>query len=225
VGVIGRNGAGKSTLLKVLSQVTVPTSGRVERRGRMGSLLEVNAGLHPELSGRENVFLSGSILGMRRREILAKFDKIVEFSEIGRHLDTPVKRYSSGQYVRLAFAVTAYLEPEILIVDEVLAVGDATFQRKCIDRMADLARQGRTVLFVAHNRQLVPRLCQRAVFLEKGRVAAIGDAQAVTQKYLDRLLEDSKVGDRRDKHRTGDGRAKFVRARACDAAGRPTAAS
>ena len=221
VGVIGRNGAGKSTLLKVLSRVTMPTSGRIEMRGRMGSMLEVNAGFHPELSGRENVFLSGSILGMRRREILAKFDKIVEFAEIGQHLDTPVKRYSSGQYVRLAFAVTAYLEPEILIVDEVLAVGDATFQRKCIDRMADLARQGRTILFVTHNMQLVPRLCQRVVYLEKGQVAAIGNAQPVVQTYLDRLLEDSKVGDLRDKHRSGDGRAKFVRAGACDNAGRP----
>ena len=221
VGVVGRNGAGKSTLLKVLSRVTVPTAGRIEMRGRMGSMLEVNAGFHPELTGRENVFLAGSILGMRRREILAKFNKIVEFAEIGAHLDTPVKRYSSGQYVRLAFAVTAYLEPEILIVDEVLAVGDATFQRKCIDRMADLARQGRTILFVTHNMQLVPRLCQRAVMLEKGRMTAIGPAQEVTQKYLDRLLEDSKVGDLRDKHRTGDGRAKFVRAGACDATGRP----
>ncbi len=221
VGVIGRNGAGKSTLLKVLSRVTVPTSGRIEVRGRMGSMLEVNAGFHPELTGRENVFLAGSILGMRRREILAKFDQIVEFSEIGQHLDTPVKRYSSGQYVRLAFAVTAYLEPEVLIVDEVLAVGDATFQRRCIDRMADLARQGRTILFVTHNMQLVPQLCQRAVYLEKGAVKAIGPAAEVTQAYMDRLLEDSRVGDLRDKPRTGDGRAQFVRAGVIDPAGRP----
>jgi lipopolysaccharide transport system ATP-binding protein len=221
VGVIGRNGAGKSTLLKVLSRVTVPTEGRIEVRGRMGSMLEVNAGFHPELTGRENVFLAGSILGMRRREIQAKFAQIVEFSEIGQHLDTPVKRYSSGQYVRLAFAVTAYLEPEVLIVDEVLAVGDATFQRRCIDRMAELGRQGRTILFVTHNMQLVPQLCQRAVYLEKGQVKAIGPAADVTQTYMDRLLEDSRVGDLRDKHRTGDGRAQFVRAGIADTEGRP----
>jgi lipopolysaccharide transport system ATP-binding protein len=221
VGVIGRNGAGKSTLLKVLSRVTVPTEGRIELRGRLGSMLEVNAGFHPELTGRENVFLAGSILGMRRREILAKFDKIVEFSEIGSHLDTPVKRYSSGQYVRLAFAVTAYLEPEILIVDEVLAVGDATFQRRCIDRMSDLARGGRTILFVTHNMQLIPQLCQRAVYLERGKVHTIGPAADVTQVYMERLLADSRVGDLRDKHHTGDGRATFVRAGVTDDAGRP----
>jgi len=221
VGVIGRNGAGKSTLLKVLSRVTVPTTGHIDIRGRMGSMLEVNAGFHPELTGRENVFLAGSILGMRRREILAKFDKIVEFSEIGQHLDTPVKRYSSGQYVRLAFAVTAYLEPEILIVDEVLAVGDATFQRRCIDRMAELARQGRTILFVTHNMQLVPQLCHRAVYLEKGTVKTIGPASEVTQIYMDRLLEESRTGDLRDKHRTGDGRAQFVRGTVLDSSYKP----
>ncbi len=221
VGVIGRNGAGKSTLLKVLSRVTVPTQGYIEARGRMGSMLEVNAGFHPELTGRENVYLAGSILGMRHKEIQSKFDKIVEFSEIGEHLDTPVKRYSSGQYVRLAFAVTAYLEPEILIVDEVLAVGDATFQRRCIDRMADLARQGRTILFVTHNMQLVPQLCHRAVFLEKGTVKKIGSSAEVTQIYMDRLLEESRVGDLNDKHHTGDGRARFTRAGVIDDSGRP----
>jgi lipopolysaccharide transport system ATP-binding protein len=221
MGVIGRNGAGKSTLLKILSRVTIPTEGRVEMRGRMGSMLEVNAGFHPELTGRENVFLSGSIMGMRRREILAKFDRIVEFSEIGQHLDTPVKRYSSGQYVRLAFAVSAYLEPEILIVDEVLAVGDATFQRRCIDRMADLARDGRTILFVTHNMQLIPRLCKRAVLLEKGTLVGVGPATDMTQKYMDRLLADSRAGDLRDKHHTGDGRARFVRAGVSDGEGRP----
>ena len=220
VGLIGRNGAGKSTLLKVISRVTVPTSGRIEIRGRLGSMLEVNTGFHPELTGRENVFLAGSILGMRRREILAKFDKIVEFSEIGQHLDTPVKRYSSGQYVRLAFAVTAHLEPEILIIDEVLAVGDATFQRKCINRMAELARQGRTILFVTHNMQLIPQLCSRAVMLADSKVAAIGPAGEVTQLYLDRLLTESRTGDLRDRPRTGDGRAKFVRAGVRDADGR-----
>jgi lipopolysaccharide transport system ATP-binding protein len=221
VGVIGRNGAGKSTLLKILSRVTIPTEGRVELRGRMGSMLEVNAGFHPELSGRENVFLAGSILGMRRREILDKFDQIVEFSEIGPHLDTPVKRYSSGQYVRLAFAVSAYLEPEILIVDEVLAVGDATFQRRCIDRMADLARDGRTILFVTHNMQLIPRLCRRAALLEKGRLVGIGPAAEMTNRYMERLLEDTRAGDLRDKHHTGDGRATFVRAGVTDPTGRP----
>jgi lipopolysaccharide transport system ATP-binding protein len=221
VGVIGRNGAGKSTLLKILSRVTIPTEGRVELRGRMGSMLEVNAGFHPELTGRENVYLAGSILGMRRREIQAKFDQIVDFSEVGPHLDTPVKRYSSGQYVRLAFAVSAYLEPEILIVDEVLAVGDATFQRRCIDRMADLARDGRTILFVTHNMQLIPRLCKRAAFLEKGRLVGVGPAAEMTNRYMERLLEDSRVGDLRDKHHTGDGRATFIRAGVTDGTGRP----
>ena len=221
VGVIGRNGAGKSTLLKVLSRVTVPTGGRIEVRGRMGSMLEVNAGFHPELTGRENVFLAGSILGMRRREVQAKFDRIVQFSEIGPHLDTPVKRYSSGQYVRLAFAVTAHLEPDILIVDEVLAVGDATFQRRCIDRMAELGRQGHTILFVTHNMQLVPQLCKRAVYLEGGTVRTVGPAAEVTRQYMERLLEDSRVGDLRDKHHVGDGRARFVRAGVTDAEGRP----
>lgn len=221
MGVIGRNGAGKSTLLKILSRVTIPTDGRVELRGRMGSMLEVNAGFHPELSGRENVFLAGSIQGMRRREILAKFDQIVQFSEIGEHLDTPVKRYSSGQYVRLAFAVSAYLEPEILIVDEVLAVGDATFQRRCIDRMADLARDGRTILFVTHNMQLIPRLCRRAALLEKGKLVGLGPSAEITNLYMERLLEETRAGDLRDKHHTGDGRATFVRASVTDATGRP----
>jgi len=224
VGLLGRNGAGKSTLLKVLSRVTVPTSGTIDFRGRLGSLLEVGTGFHPELTGRENIFLSGSILGMRRREILAKYDRIVEFSEIGRHLDTPVKRYSSGQYVRLAFAIAAYLEPEILIVDEVLAVGDATFQRKCIDRMAELARQGRTILFVSHNLQLVPRLCHRAVYLEKGTVQSIGPSAEVTRLYTDKMLLESQTGDLRDKPRSGDGRAKFVRAAVLDSEGRPVSA-
>jgi lipopolysaccharide transport system ATP-binding protein len=220
VGLIGRNGAGKSTLLKVISRVTMPTGGRIELRGRLGSMLEVNTGFHPELTGRENIFLAGSILGMRRREILAKFDQIVAFSEIGQHLDTPVKRYSSGQYVRLAFAVTAHLEPEILIIDEVLAVGDATFQRKCIHRMAELARQGRTILFVTHNMQLIPQLCSRAVMLANSRVEAIGPAADVTQKYLDKLLTDSRAGDLRDRPRSGDGRALFVRAGVLDGEGR-----
>ena len=221
VGIIGRNGAGKSTLLKLLSRITVPTKGRIEVRGRMGSLLEVGTGFHPELTGRENVFLNGSILGMSRREIIKKFDQIVEFSEIGKYLDTPVKHYSSGMYVRLAFAVAAHLEPDILIVDEVLAVGDATFQRRCIDRMTMLANQGRTILFVSHNMQLIPRFCQRAVYLQRGKVLEVGPADKVTQNYLDTLLEDSRSGDLRNKPRVGDGRARFVQAGLYDNKGRP----
>ena len=224
VGLVGRNGAGKSTLLKLLSRITMPTSGRIEVRGRLGSLLEVGTGFHPELSGRENVYLNGSILGMTRREIAKKFDQIVEFSEIGKFLDTPVKRYSSGMYVRLAFAIAAHLEPDILILDEVLAVGDATFQRKCIDRMTELARAGHTILFVTHNMQLVPRLCDRAVHLSKGTVLEIGPSDVVTQHYLDRILEDSRGGDLRSKPRTGDGRARFVRAEAYDGHDEPVSA-
>ncbi len=222
VGVIGRNGAGKSTLLKLLSKITVPTAGRIEVRGRMGSLLEVGTGFHPELTGRENVFLNGSILGMSRAEIRRKFDQIVEFSEVGEFLDTPVKRYSSGMYVRLAFAVAAHLDPEILVIDEVLAVGDATFQRRCIERMTQLAQQGRTILFVSHNMQLIPRFCQRAVLLDRGRVVEVGESAEVTRHYMDRLLEETRAGDLRDKPRTGgDGRARFVRGYLADPDGRP----
>jgi lipopolysaccharide transport system ATP-binding protein len=223
VGVIGRNGAGKSTLLKLLSRITEPTAGRAEMRGRLGSLLEVGTGFHPELTGRENVFLNGSILGMSRREIARKFDEIVAFAEVEQFLDTPVKRYSSGMYVRLAFAVTAHLEPELLVVDEVLAVGDATFQRRCLDHMASLARSGRTILFVSHNMQMIPQLCQRAILLDRGRVARIGPAAAVTQEYLEGLVGNARSGDLRDKPRTGDGRARFVRAWLADTAGRPAA--
>ena len=221
VGIIGRNGAGKSTLLKLLSRISEPTAGRIEIRGRMGSLLEVGTGFHPELTGRENVFLNGSILGMTRREILAKFDKIVEFSEIGKFLDTPVKRYSSGMFVRLGFAVMAHLEPEILVIDEVLAVGDAAFQKRCVDRMTELARSGRTILFVSHNMQLIPRFCRRAVLLERGRVARVGPAADVTREYMDKLLADTRAGDLRDKPRTGDGRAKFTRVVLADEDGQP----
>ncbi|MGC8669458.1 MAG: ABC transporter ATP-binding protein, partial [Chthonomonadales bacterium] len=159
VGIIGRNGAGKSTLLKILSQITEPTEGRVEMRGRVASLLEVGTGFHPELTGRENIYLNGAILGMTRREIDRKFDEIVDFSGVERFIDTPVKRYSSGMYLRLAFAVAAHLDPEILIVDEVLAVGDAAFQKKCLGRMGEVARSGRTVLFVSHNMAAVKALC------------------------------------------------------------------
>jgi len=184
VGIIGRNGAGKSTLLKILSRVTEPTLGRIELYGRVGSLLEVGTGFHPELTGRENVFLNGSILGMARHEIAAKFDEIVDFGEIGKFIDTPVKRYSSGMYVRLAFAVAAHLEPEILMIDEVLAVGDARFQKKCLDKMRDVSQHGRTVLFVSHNMHAVTRLCDRAILLEAGRIVADGAVHNVVSKYL-----------------------------------------
>jgi lipopolysaccharide transport system ATP-binding protein len=168
IGLIGRNGSGKSTLLKILSKITTPTSGKIRMEGRVGSLLEVGTGFHPELTGRENVFLNGSILGMSRREIQRQFDAIVEFAEISKFLDTPVKRYSSGMYVRLAFAVASHLNPEILLVDEVLAVGDVDFQRKCIGSMRSVANSGRTVLLVAHNLALIESLCQSAVWLDRG---------------------------------------------------------
>jgi lipopolysaccharide transport system ATP-binding protein len=184
VGIIGRNGAGKSTLLKVLSRITEPTTGSAVLRGRVGSLLEVGTGFHPELTGRENIFLNGAILGMTRAEVRSKFDEIVAFAEIDQFLDTPVKRYSSGMYVRLAFAVAAHLEPEILIVDEVLAVGDASFQKKCLGKMGRVASEGRTVLFVSHNLHAVSLLCTRAVLLEKGRLKNTGNAADVIGTYL-----------------------------------------
>src|SRR5215212_7238387 len=175
VGIIGGNGAGKSTLLKLLSRITVPTRGRIRLRGRVSSLLAVGTGFHPELTGRENIFLNGAILGMTRLDIKAKFDEIVAFAEVERFIDTPVKRYSSGMYVRLAFAVAAHLEPEILIVDEVLAVGDAEFQKKCLGKMQNVVREGRTVLFVSHNMAAIKGLCPRAIWFAGGRIAAIGD--------------------------------------------------
>lgn len=184
VGIVGRNGAGKSTLLKILSRITEPTTGRARIRGRVASLLEVGSGFHPELTGRENIFLNGAILGMSREEIRGKFDEIVAFSEIDRFLDTPVKRYSSGMYVRLAFAVAAHLEPEILIVDEVLAVGDAEFQKKCLGKMKEVGSEGRTVLFVSHNMTAIRHLCGRSILLERGRVALDGPSQAVVEAYL-----------------------------------------
>jgi lipopolysaccharide transport system ATP-binding protein len=184
LGVVGRNGAGKSTLLKILSRISEPTSGRVELRGRVGSLLEVGTGFHPELTGRENVFLNGAILGMKKAEIERKFDEIVAFSEVERFIDTPVKRYSSGMYVRLAFAVAAHLEPEILIVDEVLAVGDMSFQKKCLGKMHDVAGNGRTVLFVSHNVHAIRSLCTRAILLESGRVTAEGEPADVLHSYM-----------------------------------------
>jgi lipopolysaccharide transport system ATP-binding protein len=184
VGIIGRNGAGKSTLLKVLSRITEPTEGRIELGGRVSSLLEVGTGFHPELTGRENVFLNGAILGMSRAEMRRKFDEIVAFAEVERFLDTPVKRYSSGMYVRLAFAVAAHLESEILVVDEVLAVGDAAFQRKCLGKMGEVRGAGRTILFVSHQLQAVRQLCQRAVWLEKGRVNAVGRPDDIVDQYV-----------------------------------------
>jgi len=191
VGIVGRNGAGKSTLLKLLSRITTPTVGRATMRGRVGSLLEVGTGFHPELTGRENIYMNGSILGMTRREIDRQFDAIVEFAEIERFLDTPVKRYSSGMYVRLAFSVAAHLEPEILIVDEVLAVGDAAFQRKCLGKMRDVARgDGRTVLFVSHNLAAVRSLCNRALFLERGALILDGTPEEVLAGYAASSMTD-----------------------------------
>jgi lipopolysaccharide transport system ATP-binding protein len=184
VGIIGRNGAGKSTLLKILSRITEPTEGYADINGRIASLLEVGTGFHPELSGRENIFLNGSILGMKRIEIRKKFDEMVAFAEIEKFIDTPVKHYSSGMYVRLAFAVAAHLDPEILLIDEVLAVGDAAFQRKCLGKMEEVGAQGRTVLFVSHNVQMVTRLCPRAILLDSGRVVSDGESDRVTRDYV-----------------------------------------
>src|SRR5512138_3327495 len=184
LGIVGRNGAGKSTLLKILSRVTEPTQGTVSVRGRVGSLLEVGTGFHPELTGRENIYMNGAILGMKRSEIDAKFDEMVEFSEVSQFIDTPVKRYSSGMYLRLAFAVAAHLEPEILVVDEVLAVGDAEFQRKCLGKMNDVAQQGRTVLFVSHNMSAILRLTQEAIVLKKGQLIKRAPTPEAVDFYL-----------------------------------------
>ena len=192
IGIIGRNGAGKSTLLKILSRITEPTTGRVELYGRVASLLEVGTGFHPELTGRENVFLNGAILGMRKAEISRKFDEIIAFAEIERFLDTPVKRYSSGMYVRLAFAVAAHLEPEILIVDEVLAVGDALFQKRCLGKMNEVAKGGRTVLFVSHNMRAVAQLCSRCIWIAEGQVKSNGPTNEVVVDYLSSVQPQTK---------------------------------
>jgi lipopolysaccharide transport system ATP-binding protein len=210
VGVIGRNGAGKSTLLKVLARITEPTTGRATLEGRLGSLLEVGTGFHPELTGRENVYLSGAILGLRRHEIASRFDEIVAFSELERFLDTPVKRYSSGMYMRLAFAVAAHLQPEILLVDEVLAVGDAAFQRKCLGKMDEAARGGRTVLFVSHNLAAVTELCGRALLLDQGRLVADGPAAQVVGRYLDGLAGADRSDLSTRTERRGSQRLRFV---------------
>ncbi len=191
IGIIGRNGAGKSTLLKVLSRIVEPDRGKITIVGRVASLLEVGTGFHPELTGRENIFLNGSILGMTRAEIKSKFDEIVSFSEIEKFLDTPVKRYSSGMYVRLAFAVAAHLEPEILIVDEVLAVGDAQFQKKCLGKMKDVSAEGRTVLFVSHNMEAVQKLCSSGILLNKGELIAAGGIESIVRKYIENNAESS----------------------------------
>ncbi len=191
VGLIGRNGAGKSTLLKILSRITEPTEGYADIHGRVGSLLEVGTGFHPELTGRENIYLNGSILGMKNVEIAHKFDEIVAFAEVERFIDTPVKRYSSGMYLRLAFAVAAYLEPEILLVDEVLAVGDARFQKKCLNKMQDVGQHGRTVLFVSHNMPAITRLCERVILLDEGKVLQDGPSYQVVRTYLDSGLGTS----------------------------------
>jgi lipopolysaccharide transport system ATP-binding protein len=203
LGLIGANGAGKSTLLKVLSRITEPTRGRIVLQGRVGSLLEVGTGFHPELTGRENIMLNGTILGMRRAEIIRRFDEIIEFAGVEKFLDTPVKRYSSGMQVRLAFAVAAHLEPEILLVDEVLAVGDAEFQQKCLGKMRDVTREGRTVVFVSHNLAAVRSLCPRALVLEKGRLVFDGSTEDAVHRYLGHAGDDadaSVAGEALDRH-------------------------
>jgi len=210
VGVIGRNGAGKTTLLKILSRITEPTEGYAEIHGRVGSLLEVGTGFHPELTGRENIYLNGAILGMKKAEIERKFDEIVAFAEIEKFMDTPVKRYSSGMYVRLAFAVAAHLEPEILLVDEVLAVGDVAFQKKCLGKMRDVAGQGRTVFFVSHNMAAVEALCSCAMILKEGENSAIGSPQQIISEYLQTVRNEVNLSlkDRRD--RIGRGNIRFI---------------
>jgi lipopolysaccharide transport system ATP-binding protein len=211
IGIIGRNGAGKSTLLKVLSRITEPTEGRISVKGRVASLLEVGTGFHPELTGRENIFLNGAILGMGKAEIKKKFDEIVAFAEVEKFLDTPVKHYSSGMYVRLAFAVAAHLEPEILIIDEVLAVGDAQFQKKCLGKMQEVEKEGRTVLFVSHNMAAILNLCSRTIMLYAGEICAEGATEDVVRQYLQKLQERTEQDISSVKERRGLGRARFTR--------------
>ncbi|HEY9402369.1 MAG TPA: ABC transporter ATP-binding protein [Pyrinomonadaceae bacterium] len=225
IGIIGPNGAGKSTLLKILSRVTKPTTGRVAMYGRVGSLLEVGTGFHAELSGRENVFLSGAILGMRRAEIARKFDEIVAFSELEKFIDTPVKRYSSGMYVRLAFSVAAHLEPEILIMDEVLAVGDAAFQQKCLDKMHAIRQHGRTIFFVSHSMPAVTRLCRRVILLHEGRIVSEGEPQAVVNDYLNASWNITAVREwLKPADAPGNDVVRLARVRVLDAAGAPSTA-
>ena len=212
IGIIGRNGAGKSTLLKVLSRITEPTSGFAEIRGRVGSLLEVGTGFHNELTGRENIYLNGAILGMRKAEIERKFDDMVTFAEVEKFVDTPVKHYSTGMYLRLAFAVAAYLEPEILIVDEVLAVGDANFQRKCLDKMEDIGQQGRTVLLVSHNMSAITRMCSRAVLINEGKVVKDGPSSEVVSAYLSSGLASTSTREWPDPTKAPGGNVARLRA-------------
>ena len=212
LGIIGRNGAGKSTLLKILSRITEPTHGRVTIQGRVASLLEVGTGFHPELTGRENIFLNGAILGMARREIKKKFDEIVAFAEVERFIDTPVKHYSSGMYVRLAFAVAAHLEPEILVIDEVLAVGDSEFQQKCLGKMDEVSRRdGRTVLFVSHNMSVVAHLCERVILLRKGKIASDDVPQATLARYLSDAVDCASVNLEDWSDRQSSGEARIIR--------------
>lgn len=210
VGIIGKNGAGKSTLLKILSRITEPTTGRIEITGRVASLLEVGTGFHPELTGRENIFLNGAILGMKRTEIKKRFDEIVAFAEIEKFLDTPVKRYSSGMYVRLAFAIAAHLEPEILIVDEVLAVGDAQFQKKCLGKMDQVSREGRTVIFVSHNMGVIDSLCNSSIYLKNGLIVLFSKSQTVIERYLSDSSNISLCPIRSRTDRTGDGHIRIT---------------
>ncbi len=226
LGIIGRNGAGKSTLLKILSKITAPTEGSIKINGRSASLLEVGTGFHQELTGRENIYLNGVILGMSRAEVTRKLQEIVEFSGIGKYLDTPVKRYSSGMGVRLAFAVAAHLDPEILIIDEVLAVGDASFQKKCLSKMKDVASQGRTVLFVSHNIGMITSLCTRAVLLDKGKLVAEGSTADVVSKYFTHENSTSyMINYEQGNKRVGDHLATLLNAQITDIEGKPTGKS
>jgi lipopolysaccharide transport system ATP-binding protein len=213
VGFIGHNGAGKSTLLKILSRITEPTTGYAEINGRLAALLEVGTGMHPELTGRENIYMNGTVLGMKKREIDTKFDEIVDFSGVSKFLDTPVKHYSSGMRVRLGFAIAAHLEPEILVIDEVLAVGDAAFQEKCLDKMQDVARGGRTVLFVSHNMAAIENLCSKAFLLNSGSLIYDGDTRSVINKYLENLqgIRKTPIHNRLDRRGNGEGRFVDVR--------------
>ena len=222
VGIIGRNGAGKSTLLKILSRITEPTTGKINIKGRIASLLEVGTGFHPELTGRENIYLNGAILGMSRTEIKSKFDEIVNFAEVEKFLDTPVKRYSSGMYVRLAFAVAAHLEPEILIVDEVLSVGDAQFQKKCLGKMEDVAEEGKTVLFVSHNLGVIQSLCNRGILLSKGNLSIDANINLCTKTYLSQLEKNAKESLSNRKHRRGAGAVRIVSIDITDESGNST---
>jgi lipopolysaccharide transport system ATP-binding protein len=220
VGVIGRNGAGKSTLLKILSKITPPTLGSIVKRGRIASLLEVGTGFHPELTGRENIFLNGSLLGMKKTEIMEKFDEIVDFSGVEKFLDTPLKHYSSGMQLRLAFSVAAFLNPEVLIIDEVLAVGDAEFQKRCLGKMEDVSKSGRTIIFVSHQLGIVSKLCRQAILLESGKVTSIGASDAVIGMYMDQVSIQNEFAD----DRTSSSAFHFTRARTMDRELQPASA-